>query len=82
MFAMWRSTLLRIGFMDEQKADHMMLGLRRVLSRGAMTVDDVRILMGIARQAEWAAETGGPAPAPAGEGDRKEGGAGRPGNAH
>jgi tRNA C32,U32 (ribose-2'-O)-methylase TrmJ len=33
----------------------MMYGLRRILSRGALTVDDVRILMGIARQALWAA---------------------------
>ena len=55
MFAMWRKTLLGIGFMKEDKADHMMLGLRRILSRGSLTVDDVRILMGIARQAEWAA---------------------------
>ena len=56
MFAMWRETLLRIGFMEEDKADHMMLGLRRVMSRGAMTIDDVNICMGIARQAFWAAD--------------------------
>lgn len=55
MFAMWRDTLLRVGFMKEDKADHMMLGLRRVLARGARTVDDVKIMMGIARQADWAA---------------------------
>ncbi|MFC1452869.1 RNA methyltransferase [Verrucomicrobiota bacterium] len=54
MFAMWRETLLEIGFMKEDKADHMMYGLRRVLARGARTVDDVNILMGIARQAAWA----------------------------
>ena len=56
MFAMWRDTLFQTGFMKEDKADHMMHGLRRVLSRGAVTVDDVRILMGIARQASWAAD--------------------------
>ena len=56
MFTIWRETLLSIGFMEEDKADHMMLGLRRVLSRGAMTVDDVKICMGIARQSAWAAE--------------------------
>lgn len=56
MFAMWRDTLLQIGFMEENKADHMMYGLRRILARGALTVDDVHILMGIARQANWAAE--------------------------
>jgi len=55
MFAMWRKTLLHVGFMQDDKADHMMYGLRRILSRGALTVDDVRILMGIARQALWAA---------------------------
>ena len=60
MFAMWRETLLEIGFMSDQKADHMMLGIRRVLARGALTVDDVRILMGMARQSLWAARHGVP----------------------
>jgi tRNA/rRNA methyltransferase len=55
MFSIWRETLLQVGFMEEDKADHMMYGLRRVLSRGARTVDDVNIMMGIARQAAWAA---------------------------
>jgi tRNA/rRNA methyltransferase len=55
MFGMWRETLLRIGFMQDDKADHMMMGLRRILSRGRLTIDDVKILMGIARQADWAA---------------------------
>lgn len=58
MFTIWRETLLEIGFMKDDKADHMMLGLRRVLARGAMTVDDVQILMGVARQAQWAARHG------------------------
>ncbi|MBN1270265.1 MAG: RNA methyltransferase [Kiritimatiellae bacterium] len=53
MFAMWEDTLLAIGFMKEEKAQHMMLGLRRILSRGKLTDADVRILMGIARQAAW-----------------------------
>jgi tRNA/rRNA methyltransferase len=55
MFEIWRSTLLEIGFMKEDKADHMMMGLRRILSRGRLTIDDVNIAMGIARQASWAA---------------------------
>lgn len=58
MFDLWRETLLEIGFMESDKADHMMYGLRRILSRGALTVDDVRILMGIARQSLWAARQG------------------------
>ncbi len=53
LFDIWRKTLLDIGFMSEEKADHMMLGLRRVWSRGKMTVDDVNILLGIARQMQW-----------------------------
>jgi tRNA/rRNA methyltransferase len=56
MFMIWRDMMLKVGFMKEEKAEHMMLGLRRVFSRGAVTVDDVNILMGIARQASWAAD--------------------------
>ena len=47
--------MLEIGFMQDDKADHMMMGLRRIFSRGRLTVDDVKILMGVARQAQWAA---------------------------
>lgn len=63
MFEIWRETLLEIGFMEEEKADHMMLGLRRVLSRGPLSIDDINILMGIARQSQWAARNGGMGPA-------------------
>jgi TrmH family RNA methyltransferase len=55
MFEIWRETLMEVGFMKDDKADHMMLGLRRILSRGRLTEDDVRIMMGIARQSLWAA---------------------------
>lgn len=55
MFKMWREMLLEIGFMNEDKADHMMLGLRRIFSRAPLTEDDVRILLGIARQTLWKA---------------------------
>jgi len=58
MFEIWRELLLMIGFMKEDKADHMMQGFRRVMGRGAVTDDDARIMMGIARQADWAARTG------------------------
>jgi len=54
MYAKWRQALLDIGFMKEDKADHMMMGLRRILSRGPLTTADVQILMGIAGQATWA----------------------------
>ena len=64
MFKMWREMLLAIGFMDEEKADHMMLGVRRIFSRAPLTEDDVRILMGVARQTMWKARQ-------AGQGDRR-----------
>ncbi len=57
MFAMWRDTLLTIGFMEPPKADHMMLALRRILARGKLTEIDSRIMMGIARQMQWYAGT-------------------------
>ena len=53
MFKMWRDMLLDIGFMNDQQADHMMLGMRRIFSRTPLTTDDVNILMGVARQMEW-----------------------------
>ena len=55
MFHIWERTLLHVGFMKEDMAEHMMLGLRRILSRGKLTDRDVRILMGIAKQADWCA---------------------------
>ena len=55
MFELWEKTLLTIGFMKEDKALHMMLGLRRALSRGPLSRNDVKIMMGIARQSLWAA---------------------------
>ncbi len=56
MCAMWEQVLLEIGFMEPAKAQHMMLGVRRVFARGAQSEDDVRILMGIARQTSWYAD--------------------------
>ncbi len=67
MFALWREALLTIGFMDRQKEEHMMLGWRRILSRGLLTEADIKILMGIARQALWCARQN-----PAGEGAARE----------
>lgn len=56
MFEYWRQALLDIGFMEEHKADHMMMGLRRIFSRGPLTEADLRILMGIVRQTLWIAQ--------------------------
>jgi len=56
--ALWREMLLLIGFMKEDKADHMMQGVQRIFSRGVYSDDDVAIMMGVARQADWAARNG------------------------
>jgi len=56
--AMWHDMLLLIGFMKEDKADHMMQGIQRIFSRGVYSEDDVAIMMGVARQADWAAKNG------------------------
>jgi len=50
----WRAMLLQIGFMKDDKADHMMQGIQRIFSRGTFSEDDVAIMMGVARQADWA----------------------------
>ena len=55
LFELWRAAMLTIGFMKEDKADHMMQGFQRIFSRGVRTADDANIMMGVARQAEWAA---------------------------
>lgn len=54
-FSMWRQMLLDIGFMQEPKADHMMLGFIRAFSRGPLTTADLRMLMGVVRQTRWVA---------------------------
>ncbi len=56
MFALWERMLLKIGFMEPVMAAHMMQGVRRIFTRGRLSDDDVRILMGIARQVEWYAD--------------------------
>ena len=50
----WRHAMLDIGFMDEQKANHMMQGFQRIFSRGVKTEPDARIMMGAAHQMSWA----------------------------
>ena len=59
LFELWRVAMLAIGFMKEDKADHMMQGFQRIFSRGVRTADDANIMMGVARQAEWAAAHAG-----------------------
>lgn len=54
LFEIWREAMLEIGFMKEDKADHMMQGFGRIFSRGIRTEDDANIMLGVARQAQWA----------------------------
>ncbi|HMP90195.1 MAG TPA: RNA methyltransferase [Kiritimatiellia bacterium] len=53
MYAMWDEMLHDIGFYEDDKAEHMMMAMRRIFSRGKLSVADVNILMGIARQTRW-----------------------------
>ncbi|HMO50908.1 MAG TPA: RNA methyltransferase [Kiritimatiellia bacterium] len=53
MVAMWETTLREIGFFDDEKSEHMMMAMRRIFSRGKLSVADVNILMGVARQTQW-----------------------------
>lgn len=55
MFAMWRTMMVETNFVHDQKLEHMMMGLRRIFSRGKLTVPDCKILMGLAKQSVWIA---------------------------
>ena len=56
MFALWRKMMVETDFVHDQKLDHMMMGLRRIFTRGKLTVPDVKILMGLAKQSIWVAK--------------------------
>ena len=52
----WAAMLREIGFMKEEQSDHFMQGFQRVFSRGVVTKDDAALMLGVARQAVWAAK--------------------------
>jgi TrmH family RNA methyltransferase len=56
MFECWDKAMKDIHFCEDEKREHMMMGLRRVLTRGNLTENDVKIMMGLARQASWASK--------------------------
>jgi len=58
LFDRMRRSLLKIGFLDPQNPDHILLGLRRILGRAGLEEKDVRILIGLFRQIEWYGEGG------------------------
>jgi tRNA/rRNA methyltransferase len=55
LFDSWSNMMLESGFCEPEKLTHMMLGLRRIFTRGKLTDNDVKILLGIARQNRWVA---------------------------
>lgn len=58
LFDKMRGSLLKIGFLDPQNPEHILLALRRVLGRAGLEEKDARILIGLFRQIEWYAEAG------------------------
>jgi tRNA/rRNA methyltransferase len=58
MFDIMRHSLLKIGFLDSENPEHMLLAFRRFLGRAGLEDKDVRILTGLFRQIEWYAEKG------------------------
>ncbi len=58
LFDIMRDSLLKIGFLDSQNPEHMLLAFRRFLGRAGLEDKDVRILTGMFRQIEWYAEKG------------------------
>jgi tRNA C32,U32 (ribose-2'-O)-methylase TrmJ len=55
LYEAWSAMMLETGFCEIEKLEHMMLGLRRILSRGKLTDNDAKILLGLARQSRWVA---------------------------
>jgi tRNA/rRNA methyltransferase len=58
LFDLMRSSLLKIGFLDSENPDHMLLAFRRILGRAGLEEKDVRIFTGLFRQIEWYAKGG------------------------
>ncbi len=58
LFDIMRGVLLKIGFLDSENPEHMLLAFRRILGRAGLEEKDVRILTGMFRQIEWYAKQG------------------------
>jgi len=56
MFDSLRESLLAIGFLSRENPEHLMFAIRRMLGRRELEDQEVRILLGIARQISWAAK--------------------------
>jgi tRNA/rRNA methyltransferase len=53
MFSRLRAALERIHFLYEPKADTLMHGLRHLIGRAGPTSQEVKLLLGLARQIDW-----------------------------
>ena len=58
LFDIMRHALLKIGFLDSENPEHMLLAFRRIFGRAGLQDKDVRILTGMFRQIEWYAKEG------------------------
>ncbi len=58
LFDIIRNSLLKIGFLDSENPEHMLLAFRRIFGRAGLEEKDVRILAGMFRQIEWYAKEG------------------------
>jgi len=57
MHSMIDKLLREVGFYEDQKADHMMMSMRRILSTDRLSLADAKIIMGICRQTMWRIKT-------------------------
>jgi tRNA/rRNA methyltransferase len=58
LFDRMRKVLLKIGFLDSENPEHMLLAFRRILGRAGLEEKDVRIFTGLFRQIEWYVDQG------------------------
>ena len=58
LFDIMKNSLLKIGFLDSENPEHMLLAFRRIFGRTGLEDKDVRILTGMFRQIEWYANQG------------------------
>jgi len=58
LFDIMRNALLKIGFLDSENPEHMLLAFRRIFGRNGLEAKDARILTGMFRQIEWYANQG------------------------
>jgi tRNA/rRNA methyltransferase len=58
LFDRMREVLLKIGFLDVENPEHMLLAFRRILGRAGLEEKDVRIFTGLFRQIDWYTDQG------------------------